>query len=175
MGRKQKRTPSARALVAAFACVAVSFLLATLASEWSDVRIRRDAAQITRTAAPSIVHMEAFRSEARRLVVLADDEVDSQALGLSATPAAMTDEPGQLEAETMKIGELTPQSPPVRGVHVPVGTSAAEAERRLILATLEHYGGDKNKAARMLGVSLKTTPQVLPEQFAFPPPVVVTP
>jgi signal transduction histidine kinase len=76
MGRKHKPTPSARALVAAFGGVAVSFLLATVASEWSDVRIRRDAAQITRTAAPSIVHLEAFRSEARRLVVLADDEVD---------------------------------------------------------------------------------------------------
>jgi len=75
MGRKQV-TPSARALVAAFACVAVSFLLATAASEWSDVRIRRDARVITDTAAPSIVHLEGFRSEARRLVGLADDEID---------------------------------------------------------------------------------------------------
>ena len=75
MGRKQV-TPSARGLVAAFACVAVSFLLATAASEWSDVRIRRDAALITGTAAPSIVHLEGFRSEARRLVGLADDEID---------------------------------------------------------------------------------------------------
>jgi two-component system, NtrC family, response regulator HydG len=43
-----------------------------------------------------------------------------------------------------------------RGVHLPVGTTAAEAERRLILATLEHCGGNKNQAAQMLGVSLKT-------------------
>jgi len=68
--------PSARALVIAFAAVAVSFVLATLVSERSDFKIRDDAALITGNAAPSIVHLEAFRSEARRLVVLADDEVD---------------------------------------------------------------------------------------------------
>ncbi len=75
MGRKLA-APSARALVIAFAAVAVSFVLATLVSERSDVKIRHDAAAITGNAAPSIVHLEAFRSEARRLVVLADDEVD---------------------------------------------------------------------------------------------------
>ena len=75
MGRKLA-APSARALVIAFAAVAVSFVLATLVSERSDVKIRRDAGLITGNAAPSIVHLEAFRSEARRLVVLADDEVD---------------------------------------------------------------------------------------------------
>ncbi len=75
MGRKLA-APSGRALVIAFAAVAVSFVLATLVSERSDVKIRRDAALITDNAAPSIVHLEAFRSEARRLVVLADDAVD---------------------------------------------------------------------------------------------------
>ena len=37
-----------------------------------------------------------------------------------------------------------------------VGTSIAEAERRLILATLEHFEGDKKKTAAMLRISLKT-------------------
>ena len=37
-----------------------------------------------------------------------------------------------------------------------VGTSIAEAERRLILATLEHFEGDKKKAAAILKISLKT-------------------
>ncbi len=37
-----------------------------------------------------------------------------------------------------------------------VGTSIADAEKRLILATLESHGGDKKKAAKTLGVSLKT-------------------
>jgi two-component system, NtrC family, response regulator HydG len=37
-----------------------------------------------------------------------------------------------------------------------VGTSIAEAERRLILATLDHCDGDKKKAADILKISLKT-------------------
>jgi DNA-binding NtrC family response regulator len=41
-------------------------------------------------------------------------------------------------------------------LRIPVGTTAAEAERRLILATLESCGGDKTRAARVLGLSLKT-------------------
>jgi two-component system, NtrC family, response regulator AtoC len=41
-------------------------------------------------------------------------------------------------------------------VTVPVGTSLDEADRRLILATLEQCGGVKKVAAQLLGVSLKT-------------------
>ena len=37
-----------------------------------------------------------------------------------------------------------------------VGTPIEEAERRLILATLEHCAGDKKKAAEILQISLKT-------------------
>jgi len=37
-----------------------------------------------------------------------------------------------------------------------VGMSLAEIERHHILATLEHFGGDKRKAAETLGISLKT-------------------
>ena len=42
------------------------------------------------------------------------------------------------------------------GLHLKVGTSVAEAERRLILATLEHFEGDKKKASEILKISLKT-------------------
>lgn len=37
-----------------------------------------------------------------------------------------------------------------------VGTTIDDAERRLILATLEHFNGDKRRAADTLGISLKT-------------------
>jgi two-component system response regulator AtoC len=37
-----------------------------------------------------------------------------------------------------------------------VGISMAEAQRRLITATLESYGGDKKMAAAVLGISLRT-------------------
>jgi two-component system, NtrC family, response regulator HydG len=39
---------------------------------------------------------------------------------------------------------------------VRVGSKVADVERRLILATLEQCGGTKEKAAEMLGISLKT-------------------
>jgi len=41
-------------------------------------------------------------------------------------------------------------------VPVPMGASLDDAERQVILATLDHCGGNKNEAARLLGVSLKT-------------------
>ena len=41
-------------------------------------------------------------------------------------------------------------------LNLKVGTSLGEAERRLILATLEECDGDKKKAAEILGISLKT-------------------
>ncbi|MDP3759759.1 MAG: sigma-54 dependent transcriptional regulator [Ramlibacter sp.] len=41
-------------------------------------------------------------------------------------------------------------------LHVPVGTPLAEVERQVILATLEHYGHQKERTAAALGVSLKT-------------------
>jgi len=39
---------------------------------------------------------------------------------------------------------------------IEVGMSVAEAERRLVLATLERLGGNKKKAAEILGISVKT-------------------
>ncbi len=41
-------------------------------------------------------------------------------------------------------------------LNLKIGSTLEDAERRLILATLAHYNGDKRRAARTLGVSLKT-------------------
>jgi DNA-binding NtrC family response regulator len=56
---------------------------------------------------------------------------------------------------------LRRQSPDVKvsddgRLEISVGTPLDEAQRQLILATLEHCGGDKRRAAKLLGVSLKT-------------------
>ncbi len=62
-------------------------------------------------------------------------------------------------------GELTAAVPlqislsrPMAGtaVTIPFGTSLADADRQLILATLEQCGGVKTRAAEILGISLKT-------------------
>ena len=42
------------------------------------------------------------------------------------------------------------------GVTLPIGSSMEDAERSLITSTLEHTGGNKTQAAKILGVSLKT-------------------
>jgi DNA-binding NtrC family response regulator len=69
----------------------------------------------------------------RRAFILAEEDVgvDSLPLGVS---------------EEMTAASLVTR----------IGTSIAEAERRLILATLEHCDGNKRKAAGILKVSLKT-------------------
>ena len=46
------------------------------------------------------------------------------------------------------------EAPPV--IAVPVGTTLADMEKRLIMATLEQHGGNKRRAARVLGVSVRT-------------------
>jgi DNA-binding NtrC family response regulator len=45
---------------------------------------------------------------------------------------------------------------PASSLMIRVGTSMAEMERRLILATLEHFEGDKRKVAEVLQISVKT-------------------
>jgi DNA-binding NtrC family response regulator len=54
-------------------------------------------------------------------------------------------------------GRVSPSSPGDGDfIRLYVGTPLAEIERRTILSTLEHYEGDKKKAADVLGISLKT-------------------
>jgi len=52
--------------------------------------------------------------------------------------------------------ELAPGGAPSRALRFEVGASIGDVEQRLILATLDVYGGNKRKAADVLGVSLKT-------------------
>jgi DNA-binding NtrC family response regulator len=51
-------------------------------------------------------------------------------------------------------------------IAIPVGSSMAEAERRLILATLAHAGDDKALAASILGVGRRTIYRKLDEYAA---------
>ncbi len=60
---------------------------------------------------------------------------------------AVTDLPGSIPSQMSSRGDF---------IRVAIGTSLAEVERRTILATLEHFDGDKKRAAEVLGVSLKT-------------------
>jgi len=63
-------------------------------------------------------------------------------------------------------------------VHLGVGTTVEEAEKRLILKTLESTNNNKTRAAEILGISLKTLHNklrlyrdrgLLPETGELPP------
>ena len=55
-------------------------------------------------------------------------------------------------------------------VTVPIGTTIAQAERLLLLATLRHYHHHKERTAAALGISLKTLYNRLKEFEAEGPP-----
>jgi DNA-binding NtrC family response regulator len=68
-----------------------------------------------------------------------------------------------LADDVIEVGDLPPEvasdlpPPLVSGrLEVRPGTSIAEAERRLIMATLDHYDGNRTRAAHSLGISVKT-------------------
>lgn len=58
------------------------------------------------------------------------------------------------------VSEATPDG---AGLHFTIGTTLAEAERRLILATMAYTGGDKAAAAEILGMGRRTVYRKLEE------------
>jgi DNA-binding NtrC family response regulator len=71
------------------------------------------------------------------------------------TPTPMPGPAGSA-APPVSPSSTTPVARPGAGVVVGPGTTVDEAERQLIHLTLEHTGGNKTRAAEMLGMSLKT-------------------
>jgi DNA-binding NtrC family response regulator len=53
-------------------------------------------------------------------------------------------------------------------LQIEIGTSLAEIERVVMMATLEHYGRHKERTAAALGVSLKTLYNRLKEYSTVP-------
>jgi DNA-binding NtrC family response regulator len=76
-----------------------------------------------------------LRNVVQRGYIMADDLIEAASLPLEA-------------------GKTATDSGPF--LQVRVGSTVAEMERRLMLATLKQCGGTKEKAAQMLGISLKT-------------------
>lgn len=63
------------------------------------------------------------------------------------------DEPGTGDEP---LTEVRPASAALQELRIQVGTNLADVERWLIFATLQKCGGNKTRAAALLGVSLKT-------------------
>src|SRR5688572_5170792 len=58
--------------------------------------------------------------------------------------------------ELDEIGGARVEMQRIDSLRIPVGTNLADAERWMIFATLQKCGGNKTRAAALLGVSLKT-------------------
>jgi len=82
-----------------------------------------------------------LRNVVHQAYILADREIDESALG-AFEPLRSNGKPVQAADDDT--------------LQVTVGTEISAVEKRLILATLEHFEGDKKKAAETLGISLKT-------------------
>ena len=77
-----------------------------------------------------------LKNVVERAAILSDDVID----------AALLPQPDRRRAPSSGASAF----------QVQVGCSIEDVERRLILATLEELGGDKKRAAEVLGISLKT-------------------
>jgi DNA-binding NtrC family response regulator len=88
--------------------------------------------------------------------ILADEQIGVDCLALDSRETNGAAPPASIGEMELTRGPLDVEGYQGRGLYIPIGTAAAEAERRLILATLDHCGGNKNTASQILGVSLKT-------------------
>ncbi|MBI3366976.1 MAG: sigma-54-dependent Fis family transcriptional regulator, partial [Burkholderiales bacterium] len=89
-----------------------------------------------------------LRNAVQRAFVMAiGDRIDREWLPRQSAEAA--------EAPATAAAQATPLSAQAT-LMLPIGVSLAEAERRLILATLRHHHHHKERTAAALGISLKT-------------------
>jgi DNA-binding NtrC family response regulator len=62
----------------------------------------------------------------------------------------------RLDADMLPVDVEAPARSSGEGLGIEVGMSIEEVERRLLVATLERFQGDKKRTAKVLGISLKT-------------------
>ncbi|HEX5738306.1 MAG TPA: helix-turn-helix domain-containing protein, partial [Hydrogenophaga sp.] len=103
-----------------------------------------------------------LRNAVHRAYVMAHDtQIDAQWLpgledGQAPWPAAVAPAAADPEPPSGPEAADSAPSPLNASIEIPIGVTIAEAEQRLILATLRHYRHQKERTAAALGVSLKT-------------------
>jgi len=83
-----------------------------------------------------------------------------------ARPMAMAAGAETAFSDAPPVRETPPAPDPHNSISLPIGTTVSEAEKGLILRTLEHTHNNKTKAAEILGISLKTLHNKLKEYGA---------
>jgi DNA-binding NtrC family response regulator len=113
-------------------------------SEGKEVKLSRQALDIMRLYSwPG--NVRELRNVLQRAFILSESVIQPHNL----PPEITGDRPAP-------AGSVAAAAAPNGGLDIHVGMSIAEVERRLISATLEEVGGNKKRAADVLGVSLKT-------------------
>ncbi len=146
--------PALRERADDIALLATHFLDEIGQREGQRKRLSREALERLRAYAwPG--NVRELRNIVYRAYVMARDAtiVDDCLPTVDATPAAAPQAPGATGAPMLRFE---------------VGTSLAEIERQMTLATLEHFGRHKEKTAAALGVSLKTLYNRLKEYATVP-------
>jgi len=89
--------------------------------------------------------------------VITDEWLPYDASAAAAAPSTAAPAPRASTPPAPAVA-AAPAGVPSSGpsITIPIGTSMADAERQLILATLEHFNQQKERTAAALGVSLKT-------------------
>jgi DNA-binding NtrC family response regulator len=85
---------------------------------------------------PWVGNVRELKNVVQRAFIMGDEEIGPEALPLAETERASSDAAGS--------------------IRIKVGTRVSDAERALIIATLEANRDDKRKTAEILGLSLKT-------------------
>jgi transcriptional regulator with PAS, ATPase and Fis domain len=100
-----------------------------------------------------------LRNVLERAVILAGEGT----IGMKHLPAFLQARPAPAaNAAVVASSTPVPAADP-DAVSIPVGTTVEEAEKNLILRTLEHTKNNKTRAAEILGISLKTLHNKLKE------------
>jgi DNA-binding NtrC family response regulator len=90
-----------------------------------------------------------LRNVLERAVIVCPGEL----IGVEHLPAPLAPAPTGAAPAVAPLPDAGGSEPVLR---LPIGTTVDEAERQLILGTLEHTGNNKTRAAEILGISLKT-------------------
>jgi DNA-binding NtrC family response regulator len=120
--------------------------LASLNAKYGTSKRFGEAAVAAMRAASWPGNVRELRNSVERAYILAENEV-------------MLECPVHTSAAAIRVG-------PDGCLRVPLGSTVAQAEREMILATIHHCGGSKRKAADVLGISLKTVYNKLAEYGA---------
>ena len=109
-----------------------------------------------------------LRNAVQRAYVMAQDEFIDETWLPTVDSAGLVSGWGPLEA-AVSPAAAQPRAPvaeAVPSITLPIGSSVAEAERALMLATLRHFNHHKERTAAALGISLKTLYNRLKEYAA---------